>query len=99
MPRRAAGFEPTASASCAIRAGGKTLLRGRLRQDVVAQRDEGRERIDGWAGAPGAGVDLEMEVRAGRVAGAPDVPDHVAGVHEPAVALVLREVRVVVGHV
>ena len=39
---------------------------------------------------------LEVEVRAGRVAGHADVADDVTGCHDPVVALVVREVRVVV---
>src|SRR5947209_679582 len=97
MPRRAAGFEPTASASCAIRADGTTLVRRRRRQVVVAESEERRERIDGWVLTGLARMDLEVQVRAGRVAGHPHVADHIARVHEPVVALVAGEVRVVVG--
>src|SRR5690348_15069336 len=97
MPRRAAGFEPTASASCAIRADAATLVRSRRRQVVVAEGEERRERVHGKVLALAPGMDLEVQMRPGRVAGRADVPDHIPGLHDATVALVAREVRVVIG--
>src|SRR5215211_6348830 len=100
MPRGAAGFEPTASADCAIRADATTLVRLRDGQVGVAEREQRGERVDGWLLARRARVDLEVEVRPGGVARRPLVADDVARLHQALRRVgIVREVPVVVGDV
>src|SRR5689334_21928191 len=65
----------TATTLVGLRLHGARLAAREVR---VAQREQRRERIDGRLLARLAGVDLEVEVRPGRVARHPDVADDVA---------------------
>ena len=76
-----------------------TFARERFGRFSLHRREQGRERVDGQVLARLAGVDLEVQMRPGRVAGHADVADDVARDDDAVLALVLGEVRVVVGDV